>query len=229
MEFRVLGPLEVADGDRPVDLGGPRQRALLARLLVHANEVVAAERLIEDLWGEGSTGANALQVSVSRLRRALGTEARLVTQPPGYLLRVGPGELDRDEFERLSSEARHAARSRDERRVGGGHAAPCAGPLARATVRRLPLRALRASRDRPAGRAHMACLEERIEADLALGRHSELVGELEALTHEHPLRERPRSQLMLALYRSGRQADALGRLPGRTPVPRGGARHRAKR
>jgi DNA-binding SARP family transcriptional activator len=106
VQFRVLGPLEVADQDRPIGLGGPRQRALLAHLLMHANEAVAAERLIEDLWSGGSVGANALQISVSRLRKALGTDDRLLTQPPGYVLRVGPGELDRNEFERLFDEGR---------------------------------------------------------------------------------------------------------------------------
>ena len=182
-------------------------RALFACLLMHANEVVAAERLMEDLWGAGSAGANPLQVSVSRLRKALVAEDRLLTPPPGYLLRVTAGECDRDLFEQLAGEAGRS--SRTEGAGGGGHAGPGTGfvagppfvdflyePFAQAEIARLE-------------EAWLACLEERVEADLALGRHGELAGELEALTREHPLRERPRGQLMLALYRSGRQADAL--------------------
>jgi DNA-binding SARP family transcriptional activator len=198
----------VVDDDRQVDLGGPRQRALLARLLVHANQVVAAERLIEDLWGEGSAGANALQVTVSRLRRALVAEDRLLTQPPGYLLRLAAGEYDRDMFEQLVDEARRSiAREKAQeaadtlrRALGLWRGQPFADflyePFAQAEIARLE-------------EARLACLEERIEADLALGRHGELIGELEALIREHPLRERPRGQLMLGLYRCGRQADAL--------------------
>ncbi len=175
---------------------------------MHANEVVAAERLIEDLWGEGSTGANALQVTVSRLRRALVAEDRLLTQPPGYLLRVAAGECDRDMFEQLVDEARRSIAQRKaqeaadtlRRALGLWRGQPFADflyePFAQAEIARLE-------------EARLACLEERVEADLALGHHAELVGELEALTREHPLRERPRGQLMLALYRSGRQADAL--------------------
>jgi DNA-binding SARP family transcriptional activator len=208
VEFRVLGPLEVVDGDRPLELGGRRQRALLACLLVHANEVIAAERLIEELWGGGSTGANALQVSVSRLRRVLGPDDRVLTQPPGYLLRVGPGELDRDEFECLFAQARRAleqGRAAEaavtlRRALALWRGPPFADfvyePFAQAEIARLD-------------EARIACLEERIEAELAGGLHAELVGELEALTKEHPVRERLRTQLMLALYRCGRQADAL--------------------
>ena len=208
MEFRVLGPLEVVDGDRAVELGGPRQRALLAYLLVHANEAVAAERLVEELWGGSASGANALQVSVSRLRKALGSDDRLLTQPAGYLLRVAPEECDRELFEQLFDEAR-----RDMDRGDAGEAAdalrqalalwrgqPFADfryePFAQAEIARLE-------------ELRLSCLEARIDADLALGRHTELVSELEALTREQPLRQRPRAQLMLALYRSGRHADAL--------------------
>ena len=152
MEFRVLGPLEVVDGDRAVELGGPRQRALLAYLLVHANEAVAAERLVEELWGGSASGANALQVSVSRLRKALGSDDRLLTQPAGYLLRVAPGECDRELFEQLFDEARREARP-GRRGRSSGHAAPSAGALAWPALRGLPLRALRAGRDRPSGGA----------------------------------------------------------------------------
>jgi DNA-binding SARP family transcriptional activator/tetratricopeptide (TPR) repeat protein len=208
VEFRVLGPLEVVDADRQLELGGRRQRALLACLLIHANEVVAAERLVEELWGGGAAGANALQISVSRLRKALGPDERLLTRPPGYLLRVGPGELDRDDFERRVDEARRSLEQgrAAEAAVSLRHALAlwrgppftdfAYEPFAQAEIARLE-------------EARLACLEERIEADLALGRHTELIGELEALTHEHALRERLRAQLMLALYRCGRQADAL--------------------
>ena len=106
MEFRVLGPLEVVDGDRLLDLGGPRQRALLAYLLVHSNEVVPAGRLVEELWGGGGAGAKAVQVTVSRLRKALAADDRLLTRPAGYMLRVASGECDRDVFEQLLEDAR---------------------------------------------------------------------------------------------------------------------------
>jgi DNA-binding SARP family transcriptional activator len=209
IEFHVLGPLEVVDGaGRRLGLGGRRQRALLACLLIHANEVVPAERLIEELWGNGRAGANALQVVVSRLRKTLGRDDRLLTEPPGYRLRIAAGEYDRDRFEQLLAEGRRslALGALDEaaQRLSAAlelwRGPPFADflyePFAQAEIARLE-------------EAQLACLEERIEADLALGRHAELVGELEALTREHPLRERPRAQLMLALYRSGRQADAL--------------------
>jgi DNA-binding SARP family transcriptional activator len=107
VEFRVLGPLEVIEGERSIELGGPRQRALLAYLLVHVNEAVSPEQLIEELWGGSGSGANAVQVTVSRLRKALGADDRLQTQPSGYLLRAGPDECDRDRFEQLFEKARH--------------------------------------------------------------------------------------------------------------------------
>ena len=106
MEFRVLGPLEVFEGDRLIAVGGRRQRALLAFLLVHANQIVSSEQMIEGLWGGAPGGTNAVQVAVSRLRKALKAEDRPLTQPPGYVLRVSPGEYDRDAFESLAAEAR---------------------------------------------------------------------------------------------------------------------------
>ena len=201
MEFRVLGPLEVVDGTRAVALGGPRLRSLLACLLVYANEVVPGERLLEELWGSGSTAtAGSLQVSVSRLRKALGDPDRLATSPSGYVLRLSPEECDRDVFEGLVTEGRRLleqaqaepAAATLRRALALWRGPPFVDfvyePFAQAEIARLE-------------EARLACLEERIEADLALGRHAELVGELEALTREHPLRERPRGQLMLALYR----------------------------
>jgi DNA-binding SARP family transcriptional activator len=205
MEFRILGPLEVLDGDRPLALGGPKQRALLAVLLLHANDVVAVERLVDELWGESppATVAKSVQVYVSRLRRELG-EDRLRTRAPGYTLRVEPGELDAARFEALAAEA---AAARPER----------AGELLRAALGLWRGPALADLAYEPFAQAAVARLEEqrlgvleqRIDADLEAGRAAELVGELEALIREHPLREGLRGRLMLALYRSSRQADAL--------------------
>ena len=215
MDFRILGPLEVADGERLLPLGGGKQRALLAVLLLHRNEVVSTDRLIDDLWRDDppATAAKIVQNSVSQLRRALlgagqTGEAVLVTSGHGYALRVRPGELDVDRFEQLLDAGRRALatgapeeardRFRDALALWRGPALAdfafedfAQGEIARLEERRL------------------AAVEERIEADLALGRHADLVGELEALAARHPLRERVRAQLMLALYRSGRQSEAL--------------------
>ena len=205
MEFGLLGTLEVRAGDGPLPLGGPKQRALLALLLLHANRVVARERLIDELWGEDppETAVKAVQVYVSRLRKLL-PEGMLVTRPPGYLLEVEPEALDLQRFERLVAEARKADPARAStllrEALGLWRGPPLAEfgeePFARVEAGRLQ-------------DLRLAALEERIEADLALGRHAELVGELEVLIAEHPQRERLRGQLMLALYRSGRQAEAL--------------------
>jgi DNA-binding SARP family transcriptional activator len=205
MDFRLLGPLEVAEHDHPLALGGAKQRALLAVLLLHANDVVSTEQLVDEVWGESppATVAKSIQVYVSRLRKQLG-EGRLVTRAPGYLLRVDPSELDVACFERLAAEAEDAqpkvAGEKLRRALALWRGPPLADlafePFARAEIARLE--ELRA-----------AALEQRIEADLALGRHSQLVGELEGLVREHPLRERLRGQLMLCLYRCGRQAEAL--------------------
>jgi DNA-binding SARP family transcriptional activator len=217
MEFRILGPLEVRDGDRVLSLGGVRQRAVLAILLLHANQVVSGERLIDELWGEEppKAAAASLRVFVAGLRKAL--EPRrgrrsagqvLVTRPPGYLLSVGQGQLDLQQFERLLGQGRQALADgtaesaavtlREALSLWRGPALAdfAYEPFAQAPIARLE-------------ELHVTALELRIEADLALGRHSELVGELEALVVEHPLRERLRGQLMLALYRSGRQSEAL--------------------
>jgi DNA-binding SARP family transcriptional activator len=205
MDFRLLGPLEVAEHDRSVMLGGGKQRALLAVLLLHANDVVSTEQLVDEVWGESppATVAKSIHVYVSRLRKQLG-EGRLVTRAPGYLLRLDPSELDVACFERLAAEAEDAqpkvAGEKLRRALALWRGPPLADlayePFARAAIARLE--ELRA-----------AALEQRIEADLALGRHSQLVGELEGLVTEHPLRERLRGQLMLCLYRCGRQAEAL--------------------
>jgi DNA-binding SARP family transcriptional activator len=210
VEFRILGPLEARDGGREVPLGGPKQRALLAALLLRANEVVPSDRLIDDVWGEDSPedAAAALRVNVSRLRKALPHDV-LTTRSPGYVLRVEPDALDLQRFERLVDEGRtllarglaadSSERLRDALSLWRGPALAdfAYESFAQAAIARLEEIKLSAN-------------ELRIEADLALARHDELVGELEALVAEHPLRERLRTQLMTALYRSGRQAEALG-------------------
>ncbi len=209
MEVRLLGSLEVAEGGLRVTLGGARQRAVLALLVLHANEVVPAERLLVELWGEDvpPTAANALQAAVSRLRRTL-PQGRIVTRTLGYRFRAAPGEIDVERFEQLLADGREA--------LAHGAAAQAAGTLRRAlSLWRGP--ALADFRFDPFAQAEIArleelrlvCIEERIEADLTLGAAGELVGELQRLAAEHPLRERLHRQLMLALYRSERQADAL--------------------
>ena len=195
MRYAVLGPLEVSGDGRPIEIAGSKQRALLAMLLLHANEVVSTDRLIEALWGEAppESAGNGLQVYISHLRKLLGRE-RLQTQPPGYVLVVADGELDLDTFRRLAAEGRF----HDALALWRGR------PLADFAFERFAQTEIaRLEEER------LACLEERIEADLSAGRHAGLVGELDALAREHPLRERLCGQLMLALYRSGRQAEAL--------------------
>ena len=211
MEFRILGPLEVADGERVVDLGGPRERVLLARLLISANLVVSADRLAEDLW-PGEPPAHwlpTLRVYISRLRRALGPGAAAVlTEPPGYRLRLAAGQLDADIFERLVAAAR--------RDLAEGRPGAAAAGLRRALgLWRGP--ALSDVADLPFARADAARLEEArlsavedwVEAELGCGNHASVAAELDGLVTSYPLRERLRGQRMRALYRCGRQADAL--------------------
>ncbi|HEX4747788.1 MAG TPA: BTAD domain-containing putative transcriptional regulator [Gaiellaceae bacterium] len=204
MEFLILGSLEVREGSRVLRLGGAKQRALLASLLLHANEVVSRDRLVDELWATSppDTASTALQVYVSQLRKALGRDL-ILTQPPGYLVRVSDGELDLHRFERLVARARAEEPAQAARLLQEGLALWRGSPLAE-----LGHSFARPERAR-LEEQRLAALEQRIEADLALGRHAELVPELEGLVREQPLRERPRGQLMLALYRSGRQADAL--------------------
>jgi DNA-binding SARP family transcriptional activator len=206
VEFRILGPLEVRQDGRTLPLGGPRQRALLALLLTSANDVVSSDRLIDELWGTSppTTPTNALQYHVSQLRKALSPSDPIVTREPGYLIRVGPDELDLLRFERLLTEARDATpevaadRLREALGLWRGRALSDLAGEAFAQREILRLEEL-----------HLGAVEQRIEADLALGRHTDLVGELEALARENPLRERLRAQLMRALYASGRQVEAL--------------------
>jgi DNA-binding SARP family transcriptional activator len=205
LEFRILGPLEVWDGEHAVELSGQRQRAVLALLAIHVGEVVPSERLITYLWGESPppTAATSLQNAVSQLRKALGADV-VETRAPGYALRAERDAVDARRFERLLDEARSAE---PERRVS----------LVRDALqlwRGAPLAdfAYDAFAQNEAARLEelrLSAVEERIEAELELGSAAELIGELENVVRESPLRERPRGQLMLALYRSGRQAEAL--------------------
>ena len=205
MQFRLLGPLEVLDNDRSLALGRGHQRALFALLLLNANEVVSTDRLIDELWGEAPprTVLKSIHVYVSRLRKELG-DGRLETQPPGYVLRVERSEIDLGLFEQLVAEAGQADPETSGEKLrraldlwrGPALADIAYEPLAQAEVARLE-------------ELRWAATEQRIDADLACGRHEELIGELRGLIAEHPHRERLRAQLMLALYRSGRQADAL--------------------
>jgi DNA-binding SARP family transcriptional activator len=203
MDFSILGSVEAVSDGRVLPLGGPRQRALLARLLVDANRVVSADRLTTDLWEAAPQDAHgALQNQVSRLRKVLGE--RLVTKAPGYLVRVEPAELDLDRFRSLVAEAGStselAARSRLLREADGLFRGP---PLADVDA---PFAASEAA---ALEELRLAAIEGRVDTDLERGRHSELVPELGALVRAHPLRERLRGQQILALYRCGRQADAL--------------------
>ena len=209
MEFRILGPLEARVDGRALALGGTKQRALLALLLLHRGEVVSTDRLIDGLWGARppATAVKVVHVYVSRLRRLLGP-GRLVTRAPGYLLELAPDELDLDRFERLVEEARHSSAA------GDPASASAALRLGLAMWRGPPLAdlAFEPFAQEAAARLEeqrLAALESRVEADLALGRAPELIGELGALVREHPLRERLRSCIVLALYRAGRQAEAL--------------------
>ena len=206
MEFRILGPLEVVEGDRQLMLKGSRLRALLVLLLTSANEVVSADRLIDELWGEEPprAAANALQYHVSQLRKALAEDDRIVTREPGYLIRVTPDELDLLRFERFCAAAQDAS-PEDAARLLRDALALWRGAALSDLVNESSAQA----ETRRLDELRVAALEHRIDADLALGRRSELVGELEALTREHPYRETLRCQLMLALYGSGRQAEAL--------------------
>jgi DNA-binding SARP family transcriptional activator len=217
VEFRVLGPVEATVNGAPLELGGPKERALLAVLLLHANHAVPAAYLIDQLWQDQPpmTAPNLLHGYVSRLRRMLrrseaGTTPGgiVMTKGQGYLLKLEPGQLDLDRFERLVARARQAMAEAAPQRAAAYLTEALAlwhGP-ALADIPRGPL--VDAESARLEACRH-AALEARIEADLACGRHSELVGELDALVAGYPTHERFRAQLMLALYRSGRQSEAL--------------------
>jgi len=209
MDFLVLGPLELVMAGAPIRLTARRQRALLAALLLRAGTVVAADTLIEALWGSDppDSAASVLRLYVSNVRRCL-PPGRLVTRSPGYVLLVEEGELDAERFEALFADGRSTlaegsprlARSLLGRALslwrGAALADLAVESFAREAADRLE-------------ELRLQCLEERLAADLELGRHREVLAELELLVATNPLRDRLRTQLMLALYRSGRQADAL--------------------
>ena len=203
VRFRVLGSLEVEVDGVAAALGGTRQRTVLAVLLLHANEPVATDRLVSESWGEDApaSATKTAQVYVSRLRGALGNDT-LTATPGGYLLGVAPGALDTDELEEL-----RGAREADPREAGRLLREGC--PLARPPFADLRYEEALQPEIRRLEELRLATLEERIEADLAAGEASQLVAELEVLVGEHPHRERLRGLLMLALYRSGRQTEAL--------------------
>ena len=216
MDFRILGPLEVLDDGRPLEIAGSKPRALLALLLLHAGETLTTDRLIDELWGESppAGAAKTLQMHVSRLRKALagedgtGPSDLIVTRGRGYRLAIDPEQLDSHRFERLVADGRaELAANRAESAVtvleqglALWHGAPLADlayePFAQREIARLD-------------DLRVAALEHLIEAKLALGGHADVVEQLEVLIGEHPYRERLRAQLMLALYRCERQADAL--------------------
>jgi DNA-binding SARP family transcriptional activator len=209
LEFRILGPLEVVDDGGRVRLDAPKQRATLAILLLDANRVVSVERLAEDLYAGAPpvTAVKQVQRQISDLRKALGAPA-IETRPPGYVLHVGRDELDLHRFERLTARARDAfERGRHESAaelLGEALALWRGRPLEDLAYESFAQSAIERLEE-----IRLAALERRVDADLALGRHADLVGELGELVVEHPLHERFRGQLMLALYRSGRQAEAL--------------------
>jgi len=205
LEFRVLGPFDLLERGRPLAVPPGKPRALLALLVLRANEVVASGRLVEELWGERPprTAATALQGYVSQLRKVLPAE-RLLTRAPGYLLRVEQGELDLDRHEALRARAREAEPAEGARLLRAALALWRGPPLAE-----LAYEAFAREEIARLEELRLATVEERIEADLAAGRAAEIVAELELLTARHPLRERLTGQLMRALYRSGRQAEAL--------------------
>jgi DNA-binding SARP family transcriptional activator len=216
LEFRILGPLEVVDETGLIALGGPKERAVLAILLLNANRVVSIDRLADHLYGEEppASALTQIQAHISHLRKRLdptlaaGSPGSLIeTRAPGYLVRLAREQLDLRRFERLSAEAREASsrgdhdtaasRYRDALALWRGPAlADLGAPLLQPAIARLE-------------ELRVAAIEDQVDAELALGRHGSLTGELEALVSERPLHERPHGQLMLALYRSGRQAEAL--------------------
>src|SRR5919106_1988355 len=217
MEFRILGPLEVVGGSRRLELGGPKQRAVLAALVLESNRVVPLYRLLDQLWGEEPPprATATLQAYVSNLRRILEPERRprapasvLVTQAPGYLLRVDPGRVDFLVFKALATKGRQlltegkplAARDAFTESLALWRGPALADFLDEGFSR---LTATRLEDER------LDALEGRIDAELELGHHTAIIPELEHLVTEHPYRERFWYQLLLSLYRAGRQADAL--------------------
>lgn len=209
MEFRILGSLEVRRDGRALSLGGAKQRAVLAILLIQADRVVSAERLTELLWGDGApaTSAHAIEVYISQLRRMLEPDGppyrRLLTSSVGYSLHIDPAELDANVFQNLVESAKQASPEETLSALNQGLALWRGAALEDFATERFALSEIARLNE-----LRLHAVEERIEAELALGRHNALIGELASLSGEHPLRERLCGQLMLALYRAGRQAEA---------------------
>lgn len=210
LEFRILGPLEVVGDDGPLPLGGPKQRATLAILLLHANRVVSIERLADDLYAGAPpvTAVTQVQRQISGIRKALGAEAAIETRAPGYLIRVAPDRLDLARFEGQAGEAGRAL-ARGEAREAADLLQEALSLWRGAALADLAYESFAQVAIGRLEEIRLAAVEQRIEADIALGRHSELIGELAALAAEYPLRESLSAQLMVALYRSGRQAESL--------------------
>jgi DNA-binding SARP family transcriptional activator len=209
MDYRILGPLEAFDRERQLPLGGARQRAVLALLLLHGNETLTRDVIVDELWGESPppTAAKVLQNCVSALRKELPPDS-IRTVGGAYALALETDELDRDRFERLLAEGRAALESGEHAEASDQLRRALAlwrgAPLADLSYERFAQEEIKRLEE-----VHICALEDRIEAELALGRHDGLVPELEGLVTRHPLRERLRAQLMLALYRAGRQGEAL--------------------
>ena len=213
MQFQILGPCEVSQDGSPLPLGGVKQRALLAALLLDAGRVVSADRLIDDLWGEEAPfqARHNLQELVSQLRKSLrtaGTDDRIVTRATGYVIEVAPGELDLHRFESLVSEGRASSTAGDLSTAAAKIAEALAlwqgPPLADLVFEGFAQQEIARLEE-----LRISVLEERLALDLALGHHGDVIGELQSYVEANPLRERLREQLMLALYRSDRQAEAL--------------------
>jgi len=205
LEFRILGPFEARRDGRALELPAGKSRGLLALLLLHRNEVVSVDTLVDGLWGERApaTAAKNVQVYVSHLRKTLG-DGTLLTRAPGYVLRLEPGQLDADRFQALLEEARGQQPAQAADRLRAALALWRGEPLADFRYDSFAQEEIRRLEE-----LRLAALEERIEAELALGRHEDVLSELESLARANPLRERLQGQLMLALYRCGRQAEAL--------------------
>jgi DNA-binding SARP family transcriptional activator len=219
LEFRVLGPVEVCDGARSLALVGPKQRGLLADLILNAGTVVSTATLIDDLWGDGSpaTADHTVETYIARLRRVLRDGSRpelLLTRPPGYLLDAGPRQVDAFRFGQLVQDGTAAAGRGDHEEASAVLRAALAlwrgpaltdvaeAPFARAAAKRLTDQ-------------HLVALQRRIDADLQLGPAQDLVPELEALVVGHPYHEPFHRQLMVALYRSGGKVRRWARIAGR--------------
>ena len=212
MEFRILGPLEVVEDGNPVALGMLKERLVLGVLLLHANEFVSRDRLIDDLWGEAPppTARKAVNVYLSKLRKTLGRagDDPIATADGGYRLHVEPDAVDASRVQRLVASAReHVAQGELETAAERFREALSLwrGP----TLAGLQLESRGRDEVAQLDELRLAALMDRIDCDLALGRHEQVSGELNLLVREHPLRERLRAQQMLALYRADRQAEAL--------------------